>query len=500
RQCGLGDSGSYEAVELAEDTIQSLQISEKDLDQIRQKLPEQVRQKCEMLGIDETQISAQFSKTAYKSVIHLASTSNKLQAESRELRKTSGLFEFVKDFLTGIDKSCDLFNIAQRFVICWQRHYHTGPVCLYLDSPTADDKLLALVAETLSETKILYVNKLEDTASVPNLISNKFDIVKAHDHLEWLFNQLNVEFDYNQTRLLPLITGQQAMGALIFEIRYPADIDLFRDTFRISASIGASVLDMAATAWDQQQYAESFAQMLSIKQRPQQKKAEPSGVLEALAEMAAGAAHELNNPLSVISGSIQLLEQSETDEEKKKTLKQVNENAEEITRIIDDLLGFAEPAQPRPEMTKVQQVLDEATQLAARRAGLDEIDVETNIANDAKEVFVDSAQIVSSLANIISNALESYEKKQGSVEVKVSSQQAGAFVAFNIADHGCGMDPQTLSKAANPFFSSKTAGRKRGMGLAYAKRLIQLNGGKITIESEPGSGTRIIVELPTSQI
>ncbi|MHC4757493.1 MAG: HDOD domain-containing protein [Planctomycetota bacterium] len=500
RQCGLGDSGSYEAVELAEDTLQSLQISEKDLDQIRQKLPDQVQQKCEMLGFDETQISAQFSKTAYQSVIHLASASSKLQAESRELRKTSGLFEFVKDFLTGIDKSCDFFGIAQRFVVCWQRHYHTGPVCLYIDGPTEDDKLLALIAETLSETKISYLEKPEDTTAVPNLISNKFDIVKAHDHLEWLFNQLNVEFDYQQTRLLPLISGQQAMGALIFEIRYPADIDMFRDTFRTSASIGASVLDKAATAYRQQQYAESFAQLLSIKQQPQQQKAESSGVLEALAEMAAGAAHELNNPLSVISGRIQLLEQSETDEEKKKTLKQVNENAEEITRIIDDLLGFAEPAHPRPETTTVQQVLDEATQLAALRAGLDEIDIEMNIEPDAKEVFVDSAQVVSSLANIFSNALESYAKEQGSVEVKVSSQQAGTFIAFEITDHGCGMDALTLSRAAHPFFSSKTAGRKRGMGLAYAKRLIELNGGKIKIESQPGIGTTVTIELPNRRI
>jgi signal transduction histidine kinase len=101
------------------------------------------------------------------------------------------------------------------------------------------------------------------------------------------------------------------------------------------------------------------------------------------------------------------------------------------------------------------------------------------------------------MANIFSNARESYKGKTGSIEVKVDSDDAGDSVRFQITDKGCGMDAQTLSKAKHPFFSSKTAGRKRGMGLAYAQRLIELNGGRLKLQSQPDSGTTVTVTLPT---
>ncbi|MHC4271750.1 MAG: sensor histidine kinase, partial [Planctomycetota bacterium] len=482
--------------DLEESTLKALGISEKDIEQISSRLPEMVQQKCKLLGLDEPQSAATFSDAAYLSAIKLADEKNKLENENQALRKTSGLFNFTKDFLSGIDKGCNLYSLIQRFALCWQRHYQTGPVCLYLTASSEDEQLITVVAETLSQTNVLYVNSPKDSEAIPESIANQFDIINAHESLDWLFSQLSVEFNHQQTRVLPLLTGNRAVGALVFEVRYPADIDLFRDTFQTSASIGASVLDMAISDNKQQGYAELFTQLLSTKKPPPQK-AEPSGMLDALAEMAAGAAHEINNPLSVISGRIQVLEQSESDEEKKKTLQQVRNNAEEITRIIDDLMSFAQPSEPKPESTNTQQLLDEATQLAAQRAGLEKLETKINLDPQTKEVFIDSAQIVSSMANIFSNALESYKTKTGSIEVKVQSDDSGDSVTFEIIDKGCGMDAKTLSRVAHPFFSSKTAGRKRGMGLAYAKRLIELNGGRLKFQSQPDIGTTVTVSLPT---
>jgi signal transduction histidine kinase len=142
--------------------------------------------------------------------------------------------------------------------------------------------------------------------------------------------------------------------------------------------------------------------------------------------------------------------------------------------------------------------MDEAIQLTAQRAGLEKIDIELQLEPDIKEVFIDSAQIVSSLANVFSNALESYQGKAGTIEVNVDSEPHNNLVIFRITDHGCGMDTQTLSKAMYPFFSYKTAGRKRGMGLAYAQRLIQLNNGRMQIQSQTGTGTTVSISLPMS--
>ena len=128
-----------------------------------------------------------------------------------------------------------------------------------------------------------------------------------------------------------------------------------------------------------------------------------------MAEMAAGAAHELNNPLSVISGRAQLLAKSETDADRKRILEQIQQNAGELSAIIDDLMSYANPEKPRPTETAVRQIINEATDLASQKKGTSRLDIKIDVPPDTPNVFVDSAQIASAISNIICNGLESYE-------------------------------------------------------------------------------------------
>jgi len=212
--------------------------------------------------------------------------------------------------------------------------------------------------------------------------------------------------------------------------------------------------------------------------------------------MAAGAAHELNNPLAVVSGRAQLLAEAESDREKKRILEQIYENAREASAIIEDLMSFAEPPQPRAAQTDIKQMLDEAIQLARQKTNVEHLDVQIAVAEDVGNVFVDSAQIVSAIADFISNAVESYGEKPGPIKIAADAGESGDLVKLQISDVGCGMDAETVLKATQPFFSAKPAGRKRGMGLAYAVRFVQLNKGSLNISSEPGRGTTVTVCLP----
>jgi two-component system sensor histidine kinase AtoS len=141
-------------------------------------------------------------------------------------------------------------------------------------------------------------------------------------------------------------------------------------------------------------------------------------------------------------------------------------------------------------------MLDEAVQLTSRKTNIEMLDVRAEIAENVESVFVDSAQIVSAIANIISNAVESYGDKSGPVEITAGIDESGELVELTIKDQGCGMEAETLKKVTQPFFSAKPAGRKRGMGLAYAARFIQINKGVLNIESELGSGTTVTIFLP----
>jgi signal transduction histidine kinase len=377
-------------------------------------------------------------------------------------------------------------------------------VCLYMAPSNGLETLEAVVVENLAQCSIVILDVPANTPAVPKAIANDFAILKAYDHIDWLFEQLDADFDRNRTKLLPLLSNGRAVGAIAFELNYPGDTELFAERFRTSASIAAIILDMALGRQNQQNYAEHFARFIS-KPAPavgspdtgvtdRIKPAEDS--LNALAEMAAGAAHELNNPLAVISGRAQLLAEAQNDQETKEILKQIYENAREASGIIEDLMSFAEPRQPRAARTDVKKMLDEAVQLTSRKTNIESLDVNIEVAGHVESVFIDSAQIVSAIANVISNAVESYGDKSGPIEITAGTDESGELVELTIKDQGCGMDAETLKKATQPFFSAKPAGRKRGMGLAYAARFIQINKGLLNIASEPGSGTTVTIYLP----
>lgn len=160
-------------------------------------------------------------------------------------------------------------------------------------------------------------------------------------------------------------------------------------------------------------------------------------------------------------------------------------------------MSFAEPPQPRPTSTDTKQIIDEAIQLASQKTNTEQINVQIQVAEDVESVFVDSAQVVSAIANVISNAVESYGDKSGPIKITADAVESGDLVKLQISDSGCGMDAETVQKATQPFFSAKAAGRKRGMGLAYAVRFIQLNKGSLNIASEPDSGTTVTICLPS---
>ena len=252
---------------------------------------------------------------------------------------------------------------------------------------------------------------------------------------------------------------------------------------------------MAFARRKQQGFAERFVG-LTGKAAEQQPGITTDTLLEPLAEMAAGAAHELNNPLSVISGRAQMLAKTEADPEKKQILKQIRQNTNKLSAIIEDLMTFAGPQQPRVARTDVKQIIEEAVQLTSAKMNVEHVNVRIDVAEGVKDVFVDSAQVVSAIANVICNALESYTDRAGQVKITAAPGSTGAFVKLGVSDLGCGMDAETVRKATQPFFSAKPAGRRRGMGLAHTARLIQLNGGVLEITSRPGSGTTVTISLP----
>ncbi len=493
RQSGVGQSGSYDSPEPIAEMAQALAVDLDELEQIRQELPATVAEKSKVLGLDLPNAAARYCDIAHATAAQFARKHSELSLENRQLQTASTHLDFTTDFMLGINSGDRAIDIAEDFAARWQRFYQTGMVCLYLVPPGSRQLFEAVVVESLGQSRRVILSCPADSAPLPEKIRSSFAIVDARDNVDWLFEQVEVDSTRGRAKLLPLLADGEAVAAIVFELHYPADVELFEEKFRTTASIAGSILAMAFARQRQEHFAERFVRLIS-KPKQAQPNIRAGDSLNALAEMAAGVAHELNNPLSVISGRAQLLADAETDNERGQALSQIKEKAREVSAIIEDLMSFAEPRQPRPTKTDIKQMLDEAIQLTSQKTNVEHINVQIEVAEDVKDVLVDSAQIVSAIANVLCNSLESYTDKMGPIKITAEAE-GDKLVKFQISDLGCGMDAETLQKATQPFFSSKPAGRKQGMGLAYAQRLIQLNKGSLEITSEPGSGTTVTILL-----
>ena len=140
--------------------------------------------------------------------------------------------------------------------------------------------------------------------------------------------------------------------------------------------------------------------------------------------------------------------------------------------------------------------MDGAIAAAAKQCAPAAADIRFDHIENLPPVCVDIEQTTEAIANIISNALQSYPGDIGTVTISGNCPQPASAVSFQIIDSGCGMDTETLAKAAEPFFSGKKAGRRRGMGLDSAQRLLLVNKGALEITSQPAGGTTVTITLP----
>lgn len=216
-------------------------------------------------------------------------------------------------------------------------------------------------------------------------------------------------------------------------------------------------------------------------------------------EMAAGAAHELNNPLAVISGRSQLLASQLQEPKLKQAAKTICDQAHIITNIITELMAFAKPVPPKVTECELPELIDRALHEAKSITDPADRTIEVTM-TDMPNVIVDPQQVTAALTEILSNAIQATSERSGHVTIHAAYDAYSTRVALTVADNGCGMDDETLKRAFDPFFSSKPAGRRRGMGLAKALRWIESSGGTMRLESRLGKGTRGSILLPAAPI
>ena len=207
--------------------------------------------------------------------------------------------------------------------------------------------------------------------------------------------------------------------------------------------------------------------------------------MAALGELAAGAAHEMNNPLAVISGRAQLLADRIEDPELKSVAQQIVQRSDDLSDMITALHIVAEPAEPKPKTVNLQAVLQEVVaELSPRNNSAAQIKLVVDEA--VGQVFVDPDHISQIVRELVRNGVEADSSAQ--IEVRVQIDPRDDRLKIQVADNGPGLSEDALVHAFAPFFSDKPAGRQPGLGLARVKRLVEANRGRITLENGPTGG------------
>ncbi|WP_197439816.1 sensor histidine kinase [Calycomorphotria hydatis] len=218
--------------------------------------------------------------------------------------------------------------------------------------------------------------------------------------------------------------------------------------------------------------------------------------LAAMAEFAAGAGHEINNPAATIAGRARLLMKDETDPERKRALATIAAQAFRIRDMIGDAMLFADPPQPNPEAVElnalVQEVLPPLRETAERVPAV--ISYEPT---DEVTAFIDRTQAAVLLVSLLENAINA-ARESGSIQVAVRyvTKHDTSWASLTVTDDGHGFAPEDERHLFDPFYSGRQAGRGLGFGLSKCWRIVKMAGGDITA-SNRDKKTVFEVLLPT---
>ncbi|MDD5773518.1 MAG: PAS domain S-box protein [bacterium] len=225
-----------------------------------------------------------------------------------------------------------------------------------------------------------------------------------------------------------------------------------------------------------------------------QKREIESKRLSDIGTLAAMVAHELRNPLGVIQMAAYNIGKKSKDAFLNSHITNIEKKVSESNQIINNLLSYSRIRVPHIEKINILNLLDECVNLAGKRFFNYEVTVNRNF-NLLKEEFIeaDPIQMREIFINILNNAYQSLPEKKGKIEVN-AARNGNDIININIKDNGCGINKEDLPKVFDTFFTKKSKGT--GLGLTICKELVAMHGGDIYIESEPGEGTNININLP----
>lgn len=234
-------------------------------------------------------------------------------------------------------------------------------------------------------------------------------------------------------------------------------------------------------------------------QKRLEQKIQQTEKIVSMGQLAAGVAHEINNPLGIILCHIDLIKDDPNlSDEARADLATIEKHAGNCRTIIADLLNFARQHKSIKELSSLNTIIQDVVQIAANQFQQQNITVDLELDKTMPMINVDVDKMKQVFFNLLLNSAHAIDE-DGYILLTTTYDKTNQLVTITVDDNGCGVPPETAGKIFDPFFTTKDPGKGTGLGLSVSYGIIEDHNGEISMESLPGKGSRFTITLHTQE-
>lgn len=506
RERRLGWSGNHR-IEIASTTLaRSLELTEAKLDHVTSTLVDEIERRADWIGLEGLDGRELYVRALSDASSELSTLNASLADQNRKLAQTARYFEAMGWLSQTLSPRASVREVCGAAAEAVRRALDVrSAICVaangrneYMDVGITEGGDITTEVVDSASVKPLdareadFAARLAMTGTWLSPPGRSFDgLIDRHRGL----------FEADPIWLLPLVLERRFVGGILLSADPDRVAQWHGEARQLEALVSALGLTLshARSQSDALQLGEELTEA-NRRSSSAATEAYHGRTLQTIVAMAAGAAHEMNNPLAVISGRAQMMRSRAVTEEDRRSLDVIVEQVRMCSGIATELMEFAQPGAPSTEAIDLQSHVEHVRDGLIEKGTLQDGDVLLEIASDTPKVAFDRGRLTRVFAELLANAAAATTPAARRIGIKACVDRTDKQVIVLVVDNGRGMTPDVLERAMDPFFSHQPAGRRRGLGLARVRHWVRQSGGDVRLESRPNEGTIVRLRLPISNI
>ena len=496
REQRIGLSGNYVFIEHSEPFAKQLGVTANDYQKILLELRTRMSQRAGLIGLDELTTEELYQQALQLANAELGKVNQSLTDINRRLKARARYFDVISEVNRKLKPDMSVGEILEHAAQSIRSALNLPAVVVYRHNQEKGFLEAAFANAETCDTQLFEAPGEDGPPSEP--AGGPF-LIDPPAFLEPLVTHYAKRLGNVEVKLIGLVSADRTIGGILLACDHAGKERLVRERPEIEALVTACSLALGQSLVIEAK--ETLAQdllVIATQARELEQQLVKIKCLAALGELAAGAAHELNNPLAIASGRAQLLRDREHDPETTKSLEIIIQQTHRASEIISELMEFTRPPTPQPQTVDLGQVCEKVVEQSAHQITADRVTLD--LQPEAKTAWCDPQHLEAALKELITNAVNAAaEAGQADLKIKIATvaEDDRKHVQIRVQDNGPGMELEVLAKAFDLFFSSHKAGRRRGLGLSRVYRNVQANNGAVWLESQTNVGTTAFLRLPS---